>query len=112
MRFAHRRIGDVTVVDLAGSLDGSKGPSLKEQMAALLADGHRRIVLNLEELTYLDSSALGELVACQLRATGAGATVKIANAGSRVQDLLLLTRLITAFDAHDSVDEAVRSFPE
>ena len=79
-------------------------------MAALLQGGHRHIVLNLGEVTYLDSAALGELVACQLRAVRMGATMKVANAGRRIQDLLLLTRLITVFDAHDSLEAAIESF--
>lgn len=110
MRFARRAEGPVTIVDLSGKLDATDGPSLRDQMAALLQDGHRQIVLNLEELTYLDSAALGELVACQLRAGTAGATLKLANAGRRIQDLLLLTRLITVFEAHDSLQAALDSF--
>jgi anti-sigma B factor antagonist len=100
------------VVGISGTLQGSDIVSLREHMAAVLNGGARRVILNFADLTYLDSAALGELVACQLRSTRVGASIKIAGAGRRMQDLLLLTRLITVFDAHDSLDAALASFFE
>ena len=112
MQFSDRIVAGITVVDITGTLKGSDNLLLRERMAGLLKDGHRRFILNFAELSYLDSAALGELIACQLRASKAGGTMKLANAGRRIQDLLLLTRLITVFDAHDSLQAALESYKE
>ena len=109
MHLQTRQLADVTVVDFSGRATDTDG-ALREAMAKLLADGHRRVVFNFAELEYLDSTALGELVACQLRAIRAGTALKLANAGRRMNDLLVMTRLITVFDAYDSIDAAIESF--
>ena len=111
MKMATREVDSVTVVDFSGRAIDTDG-SLRDAMAQLLAGGHRRIVFNLAELEYLDSTALGELVACQLRAIRSGASLKLANAGRRVTDLLVLTRLITVFDSYDSLGAALASYNE
>jgi anti-sigma B factor antagonist len=67
-------------------------------------------VINLAEVDTIDSSGLGELVACYTTAWRGGATVKLANAGRRIQDLLVLTKLLTIFDAFDSEAAALESF--
>jgi anti-anti-sigma factor len=111
MHLQTRQLAGVTVVDFSGRATDTDG-ALREAMAKLLADGHRRVVFNFAELEYLDSTALGELVACQLRAIRAGTALKLANAGRRMNDLLVMTRLITVFDAYDSIDAAIESFEE
>ena len=109
MKLAKRQIGDVTVVDFSGRATDTDG-ALRDAMATLLAQGHRRLVFNFADLEYVDSTALGELVACQLRAIRAGTALKLANAGRRMSDLLVTTRLITVFDAYESVTAAIESF--
>ena len=81
-------------------------------MDGLLERGVKRAVFDLAELKYIDSLGLGELVACQLRAIKAGATLRLANADLRVQDLLLITRLVTVFDAYHSLPAALESFDD
>jgi anti-sigma B factor antagonist len=111
MRISERRVGDVTVIDLAGKLTCTDGPGLvKDKITTLVYQGRKNIVLNLAEITYVDSSGLGELVACHLTAERGGAGIKLANAGYRMQDLLVLTKLLTIFESHRSEAAAVESF--
>jgi anti-sigma B factor antagonist len=112
MQLKERRVGEVAVLELAGKLTINDDLGrLKEKMASLLLKGHKHIVFNVGELTYVDSMGLGELIACHNLASRAGATVRLANAGRRLQDLLVLTKLLTVFDAYDSEEAAVDSFP-
>lgn len=111
MQLSERRIGDVTILDLAGKLTINDDLGhLKEKVASLIIKARKNIVFNLGELTYVDSSGLGELVACHTAAWRGGATVKLVNAGRRLQDLLVLTKLLTIFDAYESEQDAIDSF--
>lgn len=111
MKISERKVGEVVVVDLAGKLTAVDSPGMvKEKVTTLALRGQRHIVLNLNNLTYVDSSGLGELVACHLSAVRHGATVKLANTGGRMHDLLVMTKLLTIFDAHKSESEAISSF--
>jgi anti-sigma B factor antagonist len=111
MQLSERRIGEVTILDLAGKLTVNDELSLlKEKVASLILKGNSNIVFNLADLTYVDSSGLGELVACHTTAWRGGATVKLANAGHRLQDLLVLTKLLTIFDSYESESAALESF--
>jgi anti-sigma B factor antagonist len=107
---SERSIGDVIVIDLVGALTSNDAAELHEAMSRLLARGHKKIVFDLARLTYIDSLGLGELVACQLRAIKNDQSLRLANADSRVQDVLLVTQLITVFDAYDSLESALESF--
>lgn len=112
MQLTERRIGAVTILDLAGDLTVNDDlGQLKEKVASLILKGHKNIVFNLGELSYADSSGLGELLACHATAWRGGATVKLANAGRRLQDLLVLTKLLTIFESYDSEAAALESFP-
>ena len=111
MRISERQVGDVTVVDLTGKLTLTDSPGLiKDKISNLVYQGRKNIVLNLADITYVDSSGLGELVACYLTAERGGSTVKLANAGYRMQDLLVLTKLLTVFESHRSEAAAIQSF--
>jgi len=111
MQISERKVGTVTVVDLSGRLTASDNPGrLKEKVTSLIFQGDKQIVLNLGELTYCDSSGLGEMVACHGTAVRGGGAVKLANTGKRLQDLLIMTKLLTVFDSYDSEEAAVASF--
>jgi anti-sigma B factor antagonist len=111
MELSIRQQDGIVIVDFAGRATDTDG-ALRDLIAQLLDDGHRRIVFNFERLEYLDSTALGELVACQLRTIRAGASLKVANKGQRITDLLVITRLITVFDAYNSVPDAIDSYAQ
>jgi anti-sigma B factor antagonist len=113
MQISERKVGSVTVVDLAGRMTTADNPGrLKEKVTSLVFQGEKQIVLNLGNLSYCDSSGLGELVACHGTAVRGGGSVKLANIGKRMQDLLVMTKLLTVFDSYDSEEAAVSSFSE
>jgi anti-sigma B factor antagonist len=112
MQLRERRVGTIAIVEVSGTITQEDAESLRATLAGMIGLGQRQIILDLSELTHLDSAALGSLVASQIRAEKAGTTLKLANAGKRLRDLLLLTRLVTVFDAFESVDAAVASFTE
>ena len=111
MKLTERRVGDVVVLDLAGKLTLSDDADrLKDKISKLVFRDEKQIVVNLAEITSIDSSGLGELVACYTTAWRAGAVIKLANTGKRIQDLLVLTKLFTVFDTYESEAAAVESF--
>lgn len=113
MNLSERKVGTVMIVDVSGRLIASEDPGrLKDKVTSLMFQGEKQLVLNLEHVSLVDSSGLGELVACHSSAVRAGGEVKLANAGKRLNDLLVMTRLLTVFDAHDSEEAALRSFSQ
>lgn len=111
MTVVERKVGDVTIVDVTGKMVSTDNPGrLKDKVTSLIFQGDKRLVLNLGNVSYVDSSGLGEIVACHGSATKGGAEIKLANAGKKIKDLLVMTRLLTIFDTHDTEDEAVKSF--
>jgi anti-sigma B factor antagonist len=75
----------------------------------LIAEGQNRIVLNLGQLTYVDSSGLGEIVSCRSKVTKAGGAIRLAETTVRIKDLLAITRLVTVFDSYDTEHLALAS---
>jgi anti-sigma B factor antagonist len=113
MEISERKVGNVTIVDISGKLVASDSSGrLKDKVTSLVFQGEKRIVLNLANVSYVDSSGLGELVACHGSAVRNNGEVKLANAAKKINDLLVMTKLLTVFDAHDSEDAAVKAFSE
>jgi anti-sigma B factor antagonist len=111
MTVSERKVNGITVVDVSGRMVSTDNPGrLKDKITSLVFQGEKQIVVNLANVNYVDSAGLGEMVACHGSAIKAGAEVKLANAGNRIRDLLVTTRLVTIFDAHDSEDAAIKSF--
>ena len=111
MQMSERKVGGITILDIGGKMVASDtGGQLKDKVTSLVAAGQKQIILNLGNLTYVDSSGLGEMVACHGTAMKGGGAVKLANTGKRLQDLLVMTKLLTVFDSHDSEEEAIKSF--
>jgi anti-sigma B factor antagonist len=113
MTVSERKIGGVTVVDVSGKMVATDNPGrLKDKITSLVFQGEKQIVLNLANVSYVDSSGLGEMVACHSSASKGGAELKLANTGNKIKDLLVMTRLLTVFDAHDNEDAAIKSFSQ
>jgi anti-sigma B factor antagonist len=111
MKFTTREVGGVTIVDLSGKITlGEGGLTLREEIHKLLADGQKKIVLNLADVNYIDSSGLGELVSAYTAVKNAGGELKLLNLTSKVRDLLVITKLVTVFDVKDDEASAVSSF--
>jgi len=106
-----RQVDDVTVVDVAGRIQlGEASSSLREALRGLVAKGQKKILLNLGQVTYIDSSGIGELVAGFTTVAGNGGQLKLLNLTKRITDLLQITKLYTVFDVHDNEGHALRSF--
>jgi anti-sigma B factor antagonist len=111
MTFKTREVGGVTLVDLSGKITlGEGGMTLREEVRKLLAEGKKKIVLNLGEVNYIDSSGLGELVSAYTAVKNSGGELKLLNLTSKVRDLLVITKLVTVFDVKDDEGSAVSSF--
>lgn len=106
-----RSVGGVTVIDLSGRMTGLDTPGqLKDRVMDALAAGHRNVVLNLSQLSFVDSSFIGELVSSCLACARAGGVLKLACPVRRVQELLYITRLATIIESYDTEPAAVQSF--
>ncbi|MGA9625739.1 MAG: STAS domain-containing protein [Bryobacteraceae bacterium] len=106
-----RQIGDVSVVDVAGRITLGEGSSaLRDSLREMVGKGQKKILLNLGEVSYIDSSGIGELVSAFTTVTNGGGQLKLLNLTKRVKDLLQITKLYTVFDVHDSEVSAIRSF--
>lgn len=106
-----RQVDDVTVVDVAGRITLGEGASqLRDELRDLTAKGHKKILLNLSDVTYIDSSGIGELVSAFTTVTNQGGALKLLGLTKRVKDLLQITKLYTVFDVHEEEAHAIRSF--
>jgi anti-sigma B factor antagonist len=106
-----RQVNDVIVIDLQGRIvlgDGSV--ALRDAVRDLVVKGHTKILLNLAEVSYIDSSGIGELVAAFTTVANKSGQLKMLNLTKRVKDLLQITKLYTVFDVHDNEVHALRSF--
>src|SRR3970040_1904211 len=113
MHIEVRQTGDVRILDLKGRLTAGLGDQiLREAIDELLAEGRRRILLNLSEVAFLDSAGVGELVAGLKTARRFGAELKLLNVGERVYSTLDMTRLLPTFETYDDEGEAVQSFKD
>jgi anti-sigma B factor antagonist len=104
-------VGDVTVLDVAGRITLGEGSSaLRDTLRDLVSKGQKKILLNLGEVSYIDSSGIGELVSGFTTVANHGGQLKLLGLTKRVKDLLQITKLYTVFDVHDDEAGAVRSF--
>ncbi len=111
MEIAERIVSDVTLLDLRGKMTLGEGDEmLKERINTLLADGRKKLVLNLEGVPYIDSAGLGEIVRTYTTVKRQGGSLKLLNLTKRIEDLLSITKLLTVFDTFDTEAEAVKSF--
>ena len=106
-----RTVGGVTVLDLAGRITLGEGSStMRDALKDVLAKGEKKILLNLSEVSYIDSSGIGELVSAFTTVTNQGGQLKLNGLNKRVKDLLQITKLYTVFEVFDEESTAMRSF--
>lgn len=113
MDIKERVFEGVSVLDLSGKIILGEGDlQIKERIRDLLADGQRKILLNLGDISYIDSAGLGALISSYTTVRREGGKLKLINLTKRIQDLLAITKLITVFDTYDTEKEAIDSFKE
>jgi anti-sigma B factor antagonist len=111
LNIQQRQAGDVTVVDLSGKITIGEGSvHLRETIRKMLDGGTRKILLNLGDVSYVDSSGIGELVSSYTTTSNQGGQLKLLNLTRKIQDLLMITKLLTVFEHFDNEDSAVASF--
>ncbi len=111
MRATVRQVDSVTVVDVSGRITLGEGCSqLRELIRDQLGKGNKKVLLNLADVTYIDSSGIGELVSAFTALSNSGGQLKLLNLTKKVHDLLQITKLYTVFDVHDDEAKAVGSF--
>lgn len=111
LKMTNREVDGVAVVALEGRIVlGEESNALRERIKSLLATDQKKIVLNMDNVTYIDSAGLGTLVAAHTSAKSQKAGLKLSNLGSKFQEVLQVTKLLTVFDVYDSEVAAIRSF--
>ncbi|HMD48028.1 MAG TPA: STAS domain-containing protein [Bryobacteraceae bacterium] len=111
VKLTTRQVGDVTVIDATGRITLGEGASLFRDMVRDLATkGNKKLLVNLNEVSYIDSSGIGEMVSGFTTVTNHGGQLKLLGLSKRVKDLLQITKLYTVFEVFDDEAAAVRSF--
>src|SRR5688572_18411906 len=112
MQLEQRVTGNVAIVKVTGDITLNKGGDvlIKDKVQSLLQQGHKNLVIDLAEVSYVDSAGLGELVQAYATAKNRGGALKLLNVGKRLKDLLVVTKLLTVFDTYDSEADALASF--
>jgi anti-sigma B factor antagonist len=111
LNVVEKEVKGVTVLQLNGRVTlGEESNQLRTKLKDLLSQGKTRLVLDLAEVTYIDSAGLGTLVAGFTSAQNQGASLKLANLTKRFHEQLNITKLVTVFDVYDNVENAVKSF--
>jgi anti-sigma B factor antagonist len=111
LRCTCRQVGEISVVDFSGSITLGEGSAvLRRTIKDLVAQGHAKIVLNLEDVDYIDSSGIGELVVAHGAVETARGELKLLNLTRRVRDIVQITRLFTIFDVQSDEASALKAF--
>lgn len=113
VKLTSRQVGDVTVIDAAGRITLGEGASaFRDTIRDLAAKGNKKLLLNLADVSYIDSSGIGEMVSGFTTITNNGGHLKLMGLSKRVKDLLQITKLYTVFEVYDDEADAVRSFSQ
>jgi len=112
MKLEERNAGDVTVITVTGDITMNSGADvqLKDKVQSLLQQGRKKLVLDVGAVPYVDSAGLGQLVQSHVTTSKNGGSLKLVGATKRLNDLLVVTRLVTVFDVFDTEDAAIASF--
>ena len=111
LNIKQRQAGDVSILDLDGEVRiGDSAAALRNAIRGLAAAGNKKILLNLAGVKYIDSSGIGELIANYTTVGRAGGQLKPLSLTEKVQDLLVITKLLTVFDVYEAEAEALSSF--
>jgi len=111
LKITNREVDGITVVQLEGRIVlGEESTAMREAVKNLLAENKKKIVLNMSNVTFIDSAGLGTLVATFHSARNQGSSLKLSNLGQKFQEVLQITKLLTVFETFESETAAVQSF--
>src|SRR6188508_3428253 len=111
MQIEERIVNDVTILDLKGKITLGEGDeALKDKINSLVHQNRKKILLNLEDVPYIDSAGLGEIVRTYTTVSRQGGQLKLVNLTKRITDLLSITELLTVFETFDSETDALQSY--
>ena len=111
MQIEQRAVGSVMILDLKGKVTLGEGDEvLKDKINSLILQGHKKMLLNLADVPYIDSAGLGEIVRTYTTVSRQGGQLKLVNLTKRIKDLLMITKLLTVFETFDNEPEALASF--
>jgi anti-sigma B factor antagonist len=104
-----RDVDGMNVLDVTGEIDVYTAPQFKEAINSVLSGGQKHLIINLTEVTYMDSSGFGALLSATKRLRPVGGTVNLVKCSSSIDRILKITRLNTVFGTFQSIDEALES---
>ena len=111
LNISERQAGDITILDMDGKVTIGEGSiALRSTIRRLLGEGKKKILLNLGNVGYVDSSGIGELVSSFTAVNKEDGSLKLLNLTQKIQDLLAITKLLTVFDVFENENEALSSF--
>jgi anti-sigma B factor antagonist len=111
MNTAVRTVGDVQVVDWSGKITlGEETKAVRKTVRDIVQGGGKKLVINLADVNYIDSSGVGELVSTYTTVTNAGGQLKLLNLTKKIHEVLAITKLLTVFDVYDNEKAAIGSF--
>jgi anti-sigma B factor antagonist len=112
LKIDERKLSDVTVFDLDGSFVLGGDGQFRKHVADNIEGGGRKLIINLAKVSYMDSSGLGELISCYTKMQRVNGHMKLLHLNNRLNQLLVLTKLITVFETFDSETAAISSFTQ
>jgi anti-sigma B factor antagonist len=111
LKMTTREVQDITIIDLTGQITlGDATAAIRDEIRDELNNGAKKILLNLADVTYIDSSGLGELTSAFTSVKNRGGALKLLSLTKRVHDLMQITKLYTVFDIYDDEKKAIASF--
>jgi anti-sigma B factor antagonist len=111
MKIDTRTVGDVHILDCSGKITLGEGTmTIRNTVREVLKNGGKKIILNLGEVNYIDSSGIGELVSTYTTVTNQSGQLKLLNLTKKIQELLQITKLLTVFSVYDNEQKAISSF--
>jgi anti-sigma B factor antagonist len=111
LKMRTREVNGIVIIDLSGQLTlGEASAAIRDEVRDQTSQGLRKILLNLGDVSYIDSAGLGELTAAYTSVKNRGGQLKLLNLTRRVHDLMQITKLYTVFDVHDDEKKAIASF--
>ena len=111
MKIEMRTIGDIRILDCSGKITLGEGTmTVRNTVLDVLKDGGKKIIVNLADVNYIDSSGIGELVRTYITVSSGGGQLKLLSLTKKIQELLQITKLLTVFQVYDSESAALASF--